>query len=206
MFQGLCVISFYRALSCCREHNNRGLVIVGLVITYLSLAEGREMSRYKAGWCFQEEGCSECLEVCSLVWGYLFFWRAGRTVVVIRWVVLDRTEHLILAVKCVVIEVIIALFLSGQVSGPCHFQLVLSPVILRGKISLKSLFFNPFALHLDLQVILLFHYWIDDSRGYYLCAKASFKKKNNTHNFSLSSANLLSAFWCCLLASFCTVP
>lgn len=99
----------------------------------------------------------ECLEVCCLVWGYLFFWRAERTVV-IRWVVLDRTEHLILAVKCVVIEVIIALFLSGQVSGPCHFQLVLSPVILRGKMFLKSLFFNPFALHLDLQVILLFHY------------------------------------------------
>lgn len=152
------------------------------------------MSRYKAGWCFQEEGCSECLEVCSLVWGYLFFWRAGRTVVVIRWVVLDRTEHLILAVKCIVIEVIIALFLSGQVSGPCHFQLVLSPVILRGKISLKSLFFNPFALHLDLQVILLFHYWIDDSRSYYLCAKASFKKKKKNKTPTTSPYPLLTCF------------
>lgn len=104
---------------------------------------------------------------------------------------LDRTEHLILLVKCVVIEVIIALFLSGQMSGPCHFsscklnrchslQLVLSPIILKGKMMfLKSLFFSPFALHLDLQVILLFHYWID-SWSCYLCANVLFKKQNKT--------------------------
>lgn len=47
----MCVISFYRALSCCREHNNRGLAIVGLVIAYLDLAEGREALRYEAGEC-----------------------------------------------------------------------------------------------------------------------------------------------------------
>lgn len=75
-------------------------------------------------------------------------------------------------------------------SGPCHFsscklnhccfQLVLSPMILRGKnLFLKSLFFNPF--HLDLQVILLFHCWIDDSWSYYLCANANaLFKKNKT--------------------------